>query len=115
MMPNNSSSNSAAPDNDNAAYHNPETHNIEPVINKETNGNVDRISPEEADRIADELVEKFGSSESRAFYCKAAYALTELEIEELAKTAQEKGHSPGALFNYLVSRRMREINTRKSS
>ena len=46
--------------------------------NYNVNGNVgSRKTPAEVDRIADKVCEMIGSTDARAFYCKAAYKLSE--------------------------------------
>lgn len=46
-----------------------------------------------ADRIADKVCEMIGATGARAFYCKAAYQLSEDQIYRCVEIAQ-KGRSP---------------------
>jgi hypothetical protein len=55
------------------------------------------------DLIADQLVERFKSPQSRAFYCKAAWKLSEATILNNVEQAN-KGKSPASLFNYLCKK-----------
>lgn len=53
--------------------------------------------------IADQLVARYGSEQSRPFYCKVAWKLSEAKIWTNVEQAQ-KGNSPAKLFNYLCRR-----------
>lgn len=55
------------------------------------------------DLIADQLVERFNSPQSRAFYCKAAWKLSEATIWNNVEQAN-KGKNPANLFNYLCKK-----------
>ena len=52
------------------------------------------------DLIADQLVERYNSPQSRPFYCKVAWKLPEAVIWNNVEQAN-KGKSPAHLFNYL--------------
>ena len=71
-------------------------------INNIDNDNVgkDYKKAKQVDYIADELVKRFNSPQSRAFYCKAAWKLSEATIWNNVEQAS-KGRSPASLFNYL--------------
>lgn len=75
------------------------------VLGTKTNNDnvIERAKGVEA--IANQLVEKFGSPESRPFYCKVAYALPENKIW-LNYEAAQKGRSPARLFNFLCRKDM---------
>lgn len=80
--------------NDNASF-----------INKTNNDNdIDRRN---VDRIADRLVEKFGSPQSREFYCKVAWKLSEAQIWSNYEKSL-RGKSPAALFNWLCRKDFRD-------
>lgn len=71
---------------------------------KKNNDNViDRAKSVES--IANQLVDKFSSPESRPFYCKVAYSLPENKIWLNYESAQ-KGNSPARLFNFLCRKDM---------
>lgn len=58
------------------------------------NDNVGRHkTPAEVDRIADKICEMTGSTDARAFYCKAAYKLSENKMCVRAEIAI-KGREP---------------------
>lgn len=55
------------------------------------------------EEIADQLVEKFKSTEYRGFFCKVAWKLSEARIWSNYEQAI-KGKQPGRLFSYLCKR-----------
>ena len=61
---------------------------------------------ERADRIADNVCRKIGSSGARAFYCKAAYELSEDQIYSLVEKAL-KGRCPVKYLSWLLSHQLR--------
>ena len=71
------------------------------------------IEPEQVDEIADWLVETFSSPSSRDFYCKVGWTLPRSFIDGLVVKAQEKGRSPGALFNHLASREIKKLQAKQ--
>lgn len=77
------------------------------------NDNVDRKRSREeiqrADRIADNVCRKIGSSGARAFYCKAAYQLSEDTIYSCVETAL-KGRDPVKYLSWLLSHELRSKN-----
>ena len=60
---------------------------------------------ERADRIADIVCRKIGSSGARAFYCKAAYELSEDQIYSLVEKAL-KGRCPVKYLSWLLSHQL---------
>ena len=60
---------------------------------------------ERADRIADIVCRKIGSSGARAFYCKAAYELSEDQIYSLVEKAL-KGRCPVKYRSWLLSHQL---------
>ena len=72
---------------------------------KKTNivNDIDRAT--RAERIAGELVQKFGKDDSRQFYLKVAYKLSESKIWSNYEKAL-KGRNPGGLFNFLCRKDM---------
>jgi hypothetical protein len=57
------------------------------------------------ERIADQLVAKFGNSAFRKFYCKIAWKLSEGQIWNNYEAAVKGNPSnPGKLFTYLCKR-----------
>lgn len=67
---------------------------------------------ERVDRIANHLVKRFGAPNSRAFFCKCAWKMSEDEIW----TVYEKAHAPKVRFplKYFVAVCQTKMNTRKS-
>lgn len=63
---------------------------------------INDIDASKVDYIADRLVDKFHSPDSREFYCLVAWKLPQATIDRLVVTATEKGKNPGKLFNYLA-------------
>ena len=61
---------------------------------------------ERADRIADIVCRKIGSSGARAFYCKAAYELSEDQIYSCVEKAL-KGRCPVKYLSWLLSHQLR--------
>lgn len=68
-------------------------------------GNNERFTNNEKDRIADKLCEQLGNREYRAFYCKVAYQLSEAQIWSSLETAK-KGKHPARYFTWLVKKQM---------
>ena len=60
---------------------------------------------ERADRIADIVCRKIGSKDARAFYCKAAYELSEDQIYSLVEKAL-KGRCPVKYLSWLLSHQL---------
>ena len=60
---------------------------------------------ERADRIADIVCRKIGSSGARAFYCKAAFELSEDQIYSLVEKAL-KGRCPVKYLSWLLSHQL---------
>lgn len=57
------------------------------------------------ERVADQLVEKFGSDKYRAFYCKVAMKLSEGRIWTHYETATRVNPgAPGKMFTFLVKK-----------
>ena len=86
--------------------------------NYNVNDNVakERHSPEErarADRIADYLCSKIGSRGARAFYCKAAYQLSDDVIYDCLEKAK-KGRSPVKYLSWLLKQNLGPKNTNAS-
>lgn len=67
-----------------------------------------------ADRIADYVCQKMGSSSAREFYCKAAYALSEDQIIKCMEIAQRKGRNPIRYLSWLLSNELRRTNAIRS-
>jgi hypothetical protein len=101
------------------------TENLETIMNhnnleKYTNANGKEIKTTngigteqyvEADNIADWLVEKLCSPNSRKFYCKVAYKLTRPKITELLAEAQEKSKTtPAQYFTFLANKELTKSN-----
>ena len=61
---------------------------------------------ERADRIADTVCRKIGSTGARAFYCKAAYELSEDQIYSCVEIAL-KGRCPVKYLSWLLSHQLR--------
>lgn len=68
------------------------------------------IEAEAVDRIADYLVSRLESPESREFFCWVAWNLPEHIIEERLMTALLKGRVPGAYFNTLVRKEIEKLD-----
>lgn len=74
----------------------------------------ERYSPEEiarADRIADYLCDKIGSRGARAFYCEAAYHLSEDVIYDCLEIALKKGRNPLKYLSWLLKQNLGPKNT----
>ncbi len=68
---------------------------------KNYNVNLDsRKTPAEVDRIVDKVCEMIGNTDSRAFYCKAAYKLSENKMYVCAEIAL-KGREPAKYLSWL--------------
>lgn len=85
--------------------------------NKPPMSNVPGKKPAYVEDIARQLVSEFGTvtgsngkDVSWKFYCKAAHKLDRTIIDRLRNEAQENGHNPGALFNYLVREELGELD-----
>jgi hypothetical protein len=75
------------------------THNY----NNNTNDKYERAR--KVERIADQLVEKFGNDKYRDFYCKVAWRLSEARIWQHFEAAKKANPTaPGKLFSYLVKK-----------
>lgn len=71
--------------------------------NYNVNANVGRRkTPAEVDRIADKICEMIGSTNARAFYCKAAYKLSENKMYMCAEIAL-KGREPAKYLSWPLS------------
>jgi hypothetical protein len=81
--------------------------NVNRTHNYNSNDNVDKkyeVS-RRVERIADQLVQKFGSDTYRGFYCKVAWKLSEARIWNNYEAAIKANPSqPGKLFSYLCKR-----------
>lgn len=55
------------------------------------------------ERLADTMVQKFGNSQYRSFYCKVAWKLSEARIMHNMEQAM-RGDVPARLFTYLCKR-----------
>ena len=75
------------------------------VLGTKTNNDNGIDRAKSVEMIAEQLVDKFKSPESRAFYCKVAYLLPENRIWLNYESAQ-KGNSPARLFNFLCRKEM---------
>jgi hypothetical protein len=90
-------------------------HIINDIVNdlpfkKNYNVNVgSRKTPAEVDRIIDKVCEMISSTGSRAFYCKAAYKLSENKMYMCAEIAL-KGREPAKYLSWLLSQELRENN-----
>lgn len=62
-----------------------------------------------ADRIADKVCEMIGATGARAFYCKAAYKLSEDQIYRCVEIAQ-KGRSPVKYLSWLLKHELRRAS-----
>lgn len=62
-----------------------------------------------ADRIADKVCEMIGATDARAFYCKAAYQLSEDQIYRCVEIAQ-KGRSPVKYLSWLLKHELRRAS-----
>ena len=62
-----------------------------------------------ADRIADKVCEMIGATGARAFYCKAAYQLSEDQIYRCVEIAQ-KGRSPVKYLSWLLKHELRRAS-----
>ena len=62
-----------------------------------------------ADRIADKVCEMIGATGARAFYCKAAYKLSEDQIFRCVEIAQ-KGRSPVKYLSWLLKHEIRRAS-----
>lgn len=77
------------------------------LVPKKPMDNNSRSRAKRVDNIADHLVEKFKSPQSRDFFCKCAWKLSEDEIWTNYEKAQKKGvNSPLKLFIYLCQLEM---------
>ncbi len=85
--------------------------------NNNVNDNVDRPKSraelQRADMIADTVCRKIGSTGARAFYCKAAYALSEDTIYGCVEKAL-KGRCPVKYLSWLLSQELRRTNAGRS-
>lgn len=82
--------------------------------NYNVNDNVGRHrTPAEVDRIADYVCKKIGSTEARAFYCKAAYQLSENKIYVCVEMAL-KGREPRKYLSWLLSQELRGNNVSRA-
>lgn len=80
--------------------------NVKKGFSKNHNDNYnDMDRAREVERIAQQLVDKFKSSESFAFYCQVAYSLPESTIW-INYERSLKGRTPGNLFNWLCRKDM---------
>lgn len=61
------------------------------------------------DRIAKQLVDKFGNSEYYEFYCKIAYKLSESQIWNFCEQANgKKVRNPARMFSWLCKRALND-------
>ena len=82
--------------------------------NYNVNDNVGRRkTPAEVDRIADKVCEMIGSPAARAFYCKAAYKLSEKKMYVCAEIAL-KGREPAKYLSWLLSQELRGNNVSRT-
>ena len=72
-----------------------------------------RKTPAEVDRIADKVCEMIGSTDARAFYCKASYKLSENKMYVCAEIAL-KGREPAKYLSWLLSQELRGNNVSRT-
>lgn len=79
--------------------------------NYNVNDNVDKLkTPEQIDRadcIADKVCQMIGSTGARAFYCKAAYRLSEDKIYSCVEIAK-KGRDPLRYLSWLLKHEIKK-------
>lgn len=66
-----------------------------------------------ADRIADKVCEMIGATGARAFYCKAAYKLSENKMYVCTEIAL-KGREPAKYLSWLLSQELRGNNVSRT-
>lgn len=82
------------------------------VSRRNTNDNVNDIGnkydrSKNVERIAHQLVEKFGNGNYYGFYCKVAYKLSESQIWSFYEQCNgNKVRNPAKLFSWLCGRAM---------
>lgn len=64
------------------------------------------VSDSQAEFIADELIRKLNAPDSRLFFLKSAYYLSESKIQQLVQVSLEKGRDPKRLFVYLANKEL---------
>lgn len=78
--------------------------NVKENLNNNVNDNVKRTA-KEVDGIADRLMDKLGTQDNRAFYCKVGWKLADNLIWSNLEIALS-GNSPQRYFTWLCKRQM---------